>query len=119
MGFKRFLKKGGLLGLGVPGHLIDAYKKQKETGKSYTDCLEDSVKETVCEDLPITSHLYSVGKKDGRKQGTAEQAKRDEKKIEVINKQHEEDRENWEKQDQQKDKLIDDLSEQKFGKSEG
>ncbi len=63
MGFKRFLKKGGLLGLGVPGHLIDAYKKQKETGKSYTDCLEDSVKETVCEDLPITSHLYSVGKK--------------------------------------------------------
>lgn len=82
MGFKRLIKKG-LLGGGsmIEGHIFDAIQKKIETGKSFRECLKESVKETVTEDMPVTSHIYQMGKTDGRKQGTIEQAKRDEKKM--------------------------------------
>lgn len=48
-----------------------------------------------------------MGKKDGRKQGTTEQAKRDEIKIQKIREDHERDRQKWEQIDKEKDELID------------
>ena len=87
MGFKRLIKKGLLGGAGgmIEGHIFDAIQKKKETGKSFRECLNESVKETFTEDMPGTSHVYQMGKNDGRKQGTEEQAKRDEKNgAEII-----------------------------------
>ena len=111
MGFKRLLKKGFLGGGGglIQGHIIDALAKKKKTGKSFRECLEESVKETFTEDLPGTSHVYQMGKKDGREQGTVEQATRDEKKMQQLHEQHEQDREKWKKIDKEKDDLIDEL----------
>lgn len=109
MGFKRLLKKTLLGGNMIQGHITDALIKQRETGKSFRDCLTQSVKETVTEDLPGTSHLYGLGKKDGRVQGTIEQATRDKKKMQKQHEQHEIDRKKWKEIDKQKDELIDDL----------
>ena len=50
-----------------------------------------------------------MGKKDGRKQGTAEQAKRDEIKIQKMREDHERDRQKWEQIDKEKDELIDEM----------
>lgn len=112
MGFKRLLKKGFLGGGGaiIEGHIFDAIQKKKKTGKPFRECLEESVKETFTEDLPGTSHVYQMGKKDGRVQGTEEQAARDEKKMQELHKQHEHDRKEWQKIDKGKDDLIDELS---------
>ena len=85
------------------------YSKKKKTGKSFRECLNESVKETFTEDLPGTSHVYQMGKKDGRKQGTTEQAKRDEIKIQKIREDHERDRQKWEQIDKEKDELIDEM----------
>ena len=44
MGTKRLFKKfigGGI----IQGHIYDALQKKKETGKSFKDCLKQSVKE--------------------------------------------------------------------------
>lgn len=111
MGLKRLIKKGLLGGAGgmIEGHIIDAIQKKKKTGKSFRECLNESVKETFTEDLPGTSHVYQMGKKDGRKQGTTEQAKRDEIKIQKIRKDHERDRQKWEQIDKEKDELIDEM----------
>ena len=89
--------------------IIDALEKKKQTGKSFRDCLEESVKETFTEDLPGTSHVYQMGKTDGRKQGTVEQAKRDEKKIKKMREDHERDRREWERIDKEKDELLDEM----------
>ena len=108
MGFKRLIKKG-LLGGGsmIEGHIFDAIQKKKETAKSFRECLKESVKETVTEDMPVTSHIYQMGKTDGRKQGTIEQAKRDEKKMQKMQEDHERDRQGWERIDKEKDELLD------------
>ena len=108
MGFKRLIKKG-LLGGGsmIEGHIFDAIQKKIETGKSFRECLKKSVKETVTEDMPVTSHIYQMGKTDGRKQGTIEQAKRDEKKMQKMQEDHERDRQGWERIDKEKDELLD------------
>jgi len=112
MGFKRLITKG-LLGGGagniIAGHVLDAIQKKKETGKSFRECLGESVKETFTEDLPGTSHLYQMGKTDGRKQGTVEQAKRDEKKMKKMCEDHERDRQEWKRIDKEKDELLDDM----------
>ena len=109
MGFKRLIKKGLLGGAGgmIEGHIFDAIQKKKETGKSFRECLKESVKETVTEDMPVTSHIYQMGKTDGRKQGTIEQAKRDEKKMQKMQEDHERDRQGWERIDKEKDELLD------------
>lgn len=111
MGFKRLIKKGLLGGAGsmIEGHIFDAIKKKKETGKSFRDCLVESVKETVTEDMPGTSHVYQMGKTDGRKLGTVEQAKRDEKKMQQMSEDHERDIQEWKKIDKEKDKLLDEM----------
>ena len=111
MGFKRLLKKGLLGGAGsmIEGHIFDAIQKKKETGKSFRECLSESVKETFTEDLPGTSHVYQMGKTDGRKQGTAEQAKRDETKIRQMCEDHERDRQEWKKIDKEKDELLEEM----------
>ena len=109
MGFKRLIKKSFLGGNIIQGHIIDALEKKKQTGKSFRDCLEESVKETFTEDLPGTSHVYQMGKTDGRKQGTVEQAKRDEKKIKKMREDHERDRREWERIDKEKDELLDEI----------
>lgn len=109
MGFSRLLKKSFLGGNLVTGHIIDALDKKKKTGRTFKDCLEESVKETFTEDLPGTKHLYKMGHTDGKKEGTAEQAKRDEKKIQEIHFAHQKDREEWKRIDKEKDDLIDEL----------
>ena len=108
MGFKRLIKKR-LLGGGsmIEGHIFDAIQKKIETGKSFRECLKESVKETVTEDMPVTSHIYQMGKTDGRKQGTIEQAKRDEKKMQKMQEDHERDRQGWERINKEKDELLD------------
>ena len=109
MSLKRLLMKTG--GLSIPGaitgHLYDAAKKKKESGKSYRECLKESVKETVCEDMPGTSHIYKAGHKDGKLEGTCEQAQRDERKMESMRNAHETDRKRWETIDKEKDILLD------------
>ena len=110
MGFKRLIKKG-MLGGGnmITDHILDAIQKKKETGKSFRECLNESVKETFTEDMPGTSHIYQMGKTDGRKQGTIEQAKRDEKKMQKMQEDHERDRQEWERIDKEKDELLDEM----------
>ena len=112
MGLKRLLIKKGLLGGAgglIEGHIFDALQKKKETGKPFRQCLEESVKETFTEDLPGTSHVYQIGKKDGRKQGTIEQPERDEVKMQRMHEEHEREREKWKEIDREKDSLIDEL----------
>ena len=104
MGFKRLIKKG-LLGGMIEGHIFDAIQKKKETGKSFRECLSESVKETFTEDMPGTSHVYQMGKTDG----TIEQAKRDEKKMQKMQEDHERDRQEWERIDKEKDELLDEM----------
>ena len=112
MGLKRLIRKGLLGGAGglIEGHILDAIKKKTETGKPFRDCLEESVKETVTEDLPGTKHIYKMGEIDGRVKGTVEQANLDEKRIREIEDIHERDRTEWKQLDEKKDKLIEDLS---------
>ena len=114
MGFDRFLKKT-LIGGPIWGHINDALDKQKKTGKTFKKCLEDSVKETVTEDLPGTSHIYQMGKSEGRKQGTVEQARRDERKMKDLKQKHDSDRYRWAENDQKKDKLIQDMAKDMYG----
>ena len=109
MGFKRLIKKGLLGGGIIEGHIRDAIQKKNETGKSFRECLSESVKETVTEDMPGTSHIYQLGKNDGRKLGTVEQAQRDEKKMQQMREEHERDRQEWKKIDKEKDELLDEM----------
>lgn len=109
MGIKRLFKKTFIGGGMLQGHIIDALQKKRETGKSFRDCLEQSVKETFTEDLPGTSHIYDMGKKDGRVQGTIEQAKRDEIKIKKMHEEHDKDRKHWQEIDRKKDELLDEM----------
>lgn len=108
MNLKRLMKKT-LLGGGdlISGHISDAIQRKEKTGKSFRECLEDSIKETVAEDMPVTSHIYQMGHTDGKKEGTAEQAERDTKKMEDMQKIHDKDRREWQRIDAEKDKLID------------
>lgn len=109
MSIKRLFKKSFLGGGMIQGHIIDAIQKKKETGKSFRECLEESVKETFTEDLPGTSHVYNMGRKDGRVQGTIEQAKRDEVKMKQMQEKHDNDRKHWQEIDRKKDELLDEM----------
>lgn len=110
MGLKRLLTKnflgGGSL---ITGHIVDALLKKQETGKNFRACLEESVHETFTEDMPGTSHIYKKGHTDGKKEGTIEQAERDEIKMTEMHRQHEQDRKEWTEINKQKDDLIDEL----------
>ena len=110
MGFGRFIKKT-VLGR-LTGGLSDAYEiydRHKKTGKSLTDSAKDYVKEFYTEDVPGTSHIYQWGRKDGRIQGTAEQAQRDEEKMRKLHEEHEQDREEWNKQRQEYEDTLNEV----------
>lgn len=113
MGFIRLLKKsmfgGGNL---IQGHINDAIVKKYKTGKSFRECLRESIDETIQEDMPGTSHLYRKGKLDGKVEGTAEQARRDEKKFKDLHNTHQKDRAEWKKQKKDYEDLLDDLENQ-------
>lgn len=49
----------------------------------------------------------AVGHSKGKKEGTAEQAARDEKKIKEMHQQHENDRKRWKKEKQAYEDLLD------------
>lgn len=110
MGIKRLLKKsvfgGGDL---VRGHIADALVKKSKTGKSFRECLGESVRETWQEDLPGVSHVYQAGHANGRVQGSSEQAQKDEKKFQQLQDKHDKDRKAWKKQAQQYEDLLDDV----------
>lgn len=107
MEFKRLIKKTALGGGNlVTGHFVDALLKQKKTGNSYKDSLKASFKETITEDLPGTSDIYKIGCRDGRTQGTIEQAMRDKEKMEQLQESHDQDRAKWKQTDKQKDEII-------------
>ena len=108
MGFKRFFKKTVLKGP-IYGHYEDAIVKQVKTGRKFSECLSESVKETIQEDMPGTSHIYQQGKKDGRVQGTIEQAKRDEKKFIELAEQFDCDRRKWEAEKKKYEDLLDEI----------
>lgn len=110
MGLKRLIKKvsfgGGSL---IHGHIYDAIEKKNRTGKAFKECLKESIKETFSEDLPGASHLYQMGKTEGKVEGTVEQAARDEKKMQDLHDKHESDRKKWHEIDNKKDELINNL----------
>ena len=54
----------------------------------------------------------SVGHSKGKKEGTAEQAARDEKKINDMHKKHENDRKRWNAEKQTYEDLLDDIENQ-------
>ncbi len=60
MGFKRFLLKSSFGGGLIQGHIVDALAKKAKTGKTFRECLGESVKETFTEDNPVTSHVSIV-----------------------------------------------------------
>lgn len=108
MGIKRLLLKKGIIGGGlIQGHIVDALQKKEETGKSFKDCLMQSVKETFTEDLPGTRHIYDNGREVGRSQGAVEQAKRDERIIKQMHEKHENESKHWQEIDHKKDELLD------------
>ena len=109
MGFKRLMKKTCFGQAPVVGHLLDAVEKQRKTGGKFSECLSESVKETIQEDMPGTSHIYQQGKKDGRVQGTIEQAKRDEKKFIEQAEQFDCDRRKWETEKEKYEDLLDEI----------
>lgn len=113
MGFKRLLKKtamgGGNL---VYGHIFDAFVKKHASGKSFKECLKDSFDETVQEDMPVTSHIYKQGRKDGRIQGTIEQANRDEKKFKEQELRYDLETHKLKNQINEYENLLDDVEEE-------
>lgn len=94
------------LGGPIPGHIMDAIDKTRKNKKSFRKNLEASVKETFTEDLPGTSHIYNAGKFDGKKEGTVEQAMRDEKKMQELKDTHSQEKEEWEETVRRKDDII-------------
>ena len=63
-----------------------------------------------------TGTAYAVGKKrghtKGKEEGTAEQAKRDEEKMEKMHRKHEQDRKRWNNQRKKYEDLLDDIENQ-------
>lgn len=63
--------------------------------------------------IVIARASYVIGHKDGKKEGTNEQAKRDEDKFKQQEKAHNQDRKKWEKQKEDYEDLLNDV-EQNF-----
>ena len=51
-----------------------------------------------------------MGRKDGRVQGTVEQAERDERKMKQMHDEYEKDRRYWQEIDHKKDELLDEMT---------
>lgn len=65
--------------------------------------------------VAVGSAAYAAGHHNGKKEGTVQQAKRDEKKFQDLCDKHEKDRQKWKETDREKDMLINDLTEDTFG----
>ncbi|MBD5289940.1 MAG: hypothetical protein HDS26_04560 [Bacteroides sp.] len=102
--FKKTLYGGGSL---IKGHIADALLKKKETGRSFRECLQESINETFQEDLPGTSHIYQAGKAKGVKEGISIQARLDEEKFRKQAQTHDQDRDKWNNQKQAYEDLLD------------
>lgn len=75
MGFKRFLKKTL-----IPGYnTIDIIQKVSENG--IVDGIKEKMKEDYLEDMPGVSHVYNIGKYDGKKDGYIQASYEYEKKL--------------------------------------
>ncbi|WP_058953074.1 hypothetical protein [Clostridium tyrobutyricum] len=75
MGFERFLKK-----ILIPEYnAIDMAQKIVENG--VVDGIKEKIKEDLLEDTPVISHIYNVGKYDGKKDGYAQASHEYEKKL--------------------------------------
>lgn len=85
MSLKRLFKKVGFDGGNlIEGHIADALRKKKETGRSFKECLQESINETFQVDRPGASHIYKAGKADGVKESICKQARSDEEKIQTT-----------------------------------
>lgn len=75
MGFFRYLKKQF-----IPGYdLINTVEHIADKG--VVDGIKSKIKEDVCEDMPVTSHIYKKGQFDGKKIGVKEASAKYEKKL--------------------------------------
>lgn len=113
MALKRLLKKT-LFGGGnmIQGHIFDALDKKRKTGKPFRECLRESINETIQEDMPGTSHIYRRGRSDGKVQGIAEQAQKDEEKFRAQHEAHESDRKEWQSKRKEYEELLNDIENQ-------
>ena len=59
--------------------------------------------------MPGVSHMYQQGKKDGRVQGTIEQARRDEKKFKEQAERHASDSRKWEREKEEYEELLNEI----------
>lgn len=75
MGLGRFLWRT----TGI-GRSIDTVKNIVEEG-SIVEGVKKTIKEDYCEDNPVTSHIYNVGKYDGKKDGYVQASKEYESKL--------------------------------------
>ncbi|HHD2751338.1 TPA: hypothetical protein ACOTG0_000077 [Clostridium perfringens] len=75
MGFKRFLKKSL-----IPGYELKSIVENVVTF-GVVDGLKEEFKETYLEDMPGISHVYNVGKYDGKKDGYEKASNEYEKKL--------------------------------------
>ena len=105
MNLKRLAKKM-ILGGPIHGHIMDAIEKTQKNGKPFLKNLDASLKETVTEDMPGTSHVFNAGRYEGKKEGTVEQAIRDEETMQELNNAHSQEKEKWEETIRRKDDII-------------
>lgn len=74
MGIKSFLKRKNIIGGSlVEGYIKDALQKKKVTGKSFRECLSQSVEESSTEDFSDASHIQNKGIKNVQTQEVVEQ----------------------------------------------
>ena len=105
MVFARFLKN--IANDSNPSmYAIRIIRKARTNHENVFKTIFKDLKETVCEDAPITSHIYKAGEHDGQKKGRAEQAETDSKKFDEMNAKYQEDANRWRESDQAKDDFI-------------
>lgn len=76
MGFGRFVKH-----VLLPWTMyVDTVKNMRDEG-SVVKGYKKTIKETYCEDMPITSHIYKAGKNDGKVAGYNEASQKYEEKL--------------------------------------
>ena len=85
---KKIFSCGGNL---VKGHIYDAIEKKARTGKPFRECLEESLKKALAEDIHGSSHIYQNDKKNGKVKGTDEEIAKDKRKMSAMLNKHQKD----------------------------
>lgn len=88
----------------VPGLVSEHVKRNKTT---YKNVVAGTAGTALVGGVYVVGE--AVGHKKGKKEGTVEQAERDEKKFRDLNDKHEAERKMWNESDKKKNELIDDL----------